>query len=93
MKRDLTFMFNYLLQEEASAAVSRLLSYVTPGWRRRGALRPRILDVRVAGARLRAALHDLAVFADATLANAHDAQDKGRKCYVIYLALSIKTSK
>ncbi|XP_063623473.1 breast cancer anti-estrogen resistance protein 1 isoform X2 [Cydia splendana] len=65
------------LQEEASAAVSRLLSYVTPGWRRRGALRPRVLDVRVAGARLRAALHDLAVFADATLANAHDAQDKG----------------
>lgn len=58
--------------------MSRLLSYVTPGWRRRGALRPRILDVRVAGARLRAALHDLAVFADATLANAHDAQDKGR---------------
>ncbi|KAL0871823.1 hypothetical protein ABMA27_004301 [Loxostege sticticalis] len=65
------------LQEEASAAVSRLLSYVTPGWRRRGALRARVLDVRVAGARLRAALHDLAVFADATLANAHDAQDKG----------------
>ncbi|XP_050675176.1 breast cancer anti-estrogen resistance protein 1 isoform X3 [Leptidea sinapis] len=65
------------LQEEASAAVSRLLSYVSPGWRRRGALRPRVLDVRVAGARLRAALHDLAVFADATLANAHDAQDKG----------------
>ncbi|KAG7295970.1 hypothetical protein JYU34_021062 [Plutella xylostella] len=65
------------LQEEASAAVSRLLSYVTPGWRRRGALRPRALDVRVAGARLRAALHDLAVFADATLANAADAQDKG----------------
>ncbi|XP_052754890.1 breast cancer anti-estrogen resistance protein 1 isoform X2 [Galleria mellonella] len=65
------------LQEEASAAVSRLLSYVCPGWRRRGALRPRVLDVRVAGARLRAALHDLAVFADATLANAHDAQDKG----------------
>ncbi|XP_072947136.1 breast cancer anti-estrogen resistance protein 1 [Epargyreus clarus] len=65
------------LQEEASAAVSRLLSYVRPGWRRRGALRPRVLDVRVAGARLRAALHDLAVFADATLANAHDAQDKG----------------
>lgn len=66
-----------LSQEEASAAVSRLLSYVTPGWRRRGALRARVLDVRVAGARLRAALHDLAVFADATLANAHDAQDKG----------------
>ncbi|XP_063535279.1 breast cancer anti-estrogen resistance protein 1 [Cydia strobilella] len=65
------------LQEEASAAVSRLLSCVTPGWRRRGALRPRVLDVRVAGARLRAALHDLAVFADATLANAHNAQDKG----------------
>ncbi|XP_013146851.1 PREDICTED: breast cancer anti-estrogen resistance protein 1 isoform X2 [Papilio polytes] len=65
------------LQEEASAAVSRLLSHVSPGWRRRGALRPRVLDVRVAGARLRAALHDLAVFADATLANAHDAQDKG----------------
>ncbi|XP_041987948.1 breast cancer anti-estrogen resistance protein 1 isoform X3 [Aricia agestis] len=65
------------LQEEASAAVSRLLSYVCPGWRRRGALRARALDVRVAGARLRAALHDLAVFADATLANAHDAQDKG----------------
>ncbi|XP_075978459.1 serine_rich_CAS and FAT-like_CAS_C domain-containing protein p130CAS isoform X2 [Anticarsia gemmatalis] len=65
------------LQDEASAAVSRLLSYVSPGWRRRGALRGRVLDVRVAGARLRAALHDLAVFADATLANAHDAQDKG----------------
>ncbi|CAK1586062.1 unnamed protein product [Parnassius mnemosyne] len=65
------------LQEEASAAVSRLLSHVSPGWRRRGALRARVLDVRVAGARLRAALHDLAVFADATLANAHDAQDKG----------------
>ncbi|GBP18975.1 Breast cancer anti-estrogen resistance protein 1 [Eumeta japonica] len=65
------------LQEEASAAVSRLLSYVSPGWRRRGALRPRVLDVRVAGVRLRAALHDLAVFADATLANAADAQDKG----------------
>ncbi|XP_030020030.1 breast cancer anti-estrogen resistance protein 1 isoform X3 [Manduca sexta] len=65
------------LQEEASAAVSRLLSYVAPGWRRRGALRSRVLDVRVASARLRAALHDLAVFADATLANAHDAHDKG----------------
>lgn len=58
--------------------MSRLLSHVSPGWRRRGALRGRALDVRVAGARLRAALHDLAVFADATLANAHDAQDKGR---------------
>lgn len=46
------------LQEEASAAVSRLLSYVSPGWRRRGALRARVLDVRVAGARLRAALQD-----------------------------------
>lgn len=57
--------------------MSRLLSHVSPGWRRRGALRGRALDVRVAGARLRAALHDLAVFADATLANAHDAQDKG----------------
>ncbi|XP_037869765.2 breast cancer anti-estrogen resistance protein 1 isoform X1 [Bombyx mori] len=65
------------LQDEASAAVSRLLSYVAPSWRRRGALRPRVLDVRVAAARLRAALHDLAVFADATLANAHDAHDKG----------------
>lgn len=65
------------LQDEASAAVSRLLSYVTPGWRRRGALRPKVVDVRVAGARLRAALHDLAIFADATLANAADAQDKG----------------
>lgn len=72
--------------------MSRLLSYVTPGWRRRGALRPRILDVRVAGARLRAALHDLAVFADATLANAHDAQDKGKNHDVFYTARRIKTS-
>lgn len=72
--------------------MSRLLSYVTPGWRRRGALRPRILDVRVAGARLRAALHDLAVFADATLANAHDAQDKGMNHEMFYSTRSIKTS-
>lgn len=73
--------------------MSRLLSYVTPGWRRRGALRPRILDVRVAGARLRAALHDLAVFADATLANAHDAQDKGSSRRVINPAPKIKATR
>ncbi|KOB75760.1 Breast cancer anti-estrogen resistance protein 1 [Operophtera brumata] len=36
------------LQDEASAAVSRLLSYVAPGWRRRGALRAKVLDVRIA---------------------------------------------
>lgn len=66
---------------------------MSPGWRRRGALRGRVMDVRLSGVRLRSALHDLAVFADATLANAAEAQDKGifQFSYYIYIVNIIYT--
>lgn len=65
------------LESEAAGAVSRLLGFMVPGWRRRDTLEPRLLDLRLAATRLRAALHDLAEFAEGSLGNATKAPDKG----------------
>uniref|UniRef100_A0A1B6IBK6 Breast cancer anti-estrogen resistance protein 1 n=1 Tax=Homalodisca liturata TaxID=320908 RepID=A0A1B6IBK6_9HEMI len=65
------------LESEATAAVSRLLGFVGPAWRRRDNLEPRLLDIKLAVVRLRASLHDLAEFTEGALGNAAKAPDKG----------------
>ncbi|XP_015127709.1 breast cancer anti-estrogen resistance protein 1 [Diachasma alloeum] len=65
------------LQSEASAAVGRLLGFVSPGWRTPQRLDATLMDLRLAALRLRTSLHDLAEFAEGTLGNASKAPDKG----------------
>ncbi|XP_072753249.1 enhancer of filamentation 1 isoform X3 [Anoplolepis gracilipes] len=65
------------LQNEASAAIARLLGFVSPGWRTPQRLDATLMDLRLAALRLRTSLHDLAEFAEGTLGNAGKAPDKG----------------
>ncbi|XP_044584368.1 breast cancer anti-estrogen resistance protein 1 [Cotesia glomerata] len=65
------------LQSEASAAIARLLGFVSPGWRTSQRLDSTLMDLRLAALRLRTSLHDLAEFAEGTLGNASKAPDKG----------------
>ncbi|XP_057321400.1 breast cancer anti-estrogen resistance protein 1 [Microplitis mediator] len=65
------------LQSEASAAIARLLGFVSPGWRTPQRLDVTLMDLRLAALRLRTSLHDLAEFAEGTLGNASKAPDKG----------------
>ncbi|XP_018300176.1 enhancer of filamentation 1 [Mycetomoellerius zeteki] len=65
------------LQSEASAAIARLLGFVSPGWRTPQRLDATLMDLRLAALRLRTSLHDLAEFAEGTLGNAGKAPDKG----------------
>ncbi|KAK0167978.1 hypothetical protein PV327_001824 [Microctonus hyperodae] len=65
------------LQTEASGAISRLLGFVSPGWRTPQRLDVTLMDLRLAALRLRTSLHDLAEFAEGTLGNASKAPDKG----------------
>ncbi|XP_044005045.1 breast cancer anti-estrogen resistance protein 1 isoform X2 [Aphidius gifuensis] len=65
------------LQNEASLAITKLLGFVTPGWRTPIKLDATLMDLRLAALRLRTSLHDLAEFSEGTLGNASKAQDKG----------------
>lgn len=65
------------LQSEASAAIARLLGFVSPTWRTPQRLDATLMDLRLAALRLRTSLHDLAEFAEGTLGNAGKAPDKG----------------
>ncbi|XP_076635960.1 serine_rich_CAS and FAT-like_CAS_C domain-containing protein p130CAS [Colletes latitarsis] len=65
------------LQTEASAAIARLLGFVSPGWRTPQRLDATLMDLRLAALRLKTSLHDLAEFAEGTLGNAGKAPDKG----------------
>lgn len=65
------------LQGEAGSAISRLLGFVSPGWRSSQRLDSTLMDLRLAALRLRTSLHDLAEFAEGTLGNAGKAPDKG----------------
>lgn len=64
------------LQNETTAAISRLLGFVTPNWRSLDKLEPVLLDIKLAAIRLRTALHDLAEFGEGALGNAARANDK-----------------
>lgn len=66
------------LQTESTAAISRLLGYVTPQWRRREKLEPKLMDIKLAVVRLKTSLHDLAEFGEGVLGNATRAPDKGK---------------
>lgn len=66
------------LQNEATAGVSKLLSYVNPQWRVREKLEPVLMDVKLAVVRLKTSLHDLAEFAEGTLGNAIKTEDKSK---------------
>lgn len=52
------------LQSEASAAIARLLGFVSPVWRTPQRLDATLMDLRLAALRLRTSLHDLAEFAE-----------------------------
>lgn len=67
------------LQIEATAAIGRLLGFVTPQWRIREKLEPKLMDIKLAVVRLRTSLHDLVEFSEGALGNAAKAPDKGIK--------------
>lgn len=52
------------LQNEASAAITKLLSFVCPGWRTSQKLEKTLMDLKLASLRLRTSLHDLTEFAE-----------------------------
>lgn len=52
------------LQNEASLAITKLLGFVTPGWRTPNKLDATLMDLRLAALRLRTSLHDLAEFSE-----------------------------
>lgn len=64
------------LQTEATTAVTRLLSFVSPNWRVPEKLDPILMDLKLAAVRLRTALHDLSEFGEGALGNAGKADDK-----------------
>jgi enhancer-of-filamentation protein 1 len=66
------------LQNEATIAVTKLLSYVNSQWRVREKLEPIIMDVKLAVVRLKASLHELAGFAEGAYGNALKTEDKSK---------------
>lgn len=64
------------LQNEATSAVTRLLSFVVPNWRTKEKLEPILMDLKLAVVRLRTALYDLTEFGDGALGNATKIDDK-----------------
>lgn len=80
------------LQTEATTAISRLLGYVTPQWRRREKLEPKIMDIKLAVVRLKTSLHDLAEFAEGTLGNAARAPDKGLQAKLKPLVTALRNA-
>ncbi|XP_054731889.1 breast cancer anti-estrogen resistance protein 1 isoform X2 [Anastrepha obliqua] len=64
------------LQFEATNAITKLLSFVTPNWRLREKLEPILMDVKLAAVRLRTALHDLSEFGEGALGNATRSEDR-----------------
>lgn len=66
------------LQTESTAAISRLLGYVTPQWRKKDKLEPKLMDIKLAVVRLKTSLHDLSEFGEGVLGNAARAPDKGK---------------
>ncbi|XP_067646575.1 breast cancer anti-estrogen resistance protein 1 isoform X2 [Eurosta solidaginis] len=64
------------LQTEATNAITKLLSFVTPSWRQREKLEPVLMDVKLTAVRLRTALHDLSEFGEGTLGNATRSEDR-----------------
>ncbi|XP_066592437.1 breast cancer anti-estrogen resistance protein 1 [Prorops nasuta] len=76
------------LQTETSAAIVRVLSFVSPGWRTLQRLNTTLMDLRLAILRLRTSMHDLTEFAEGTLGNAGKALDKN---LIIKLRPLVKT--
>ncbi|XP_017487374.1 PREDICTED: breast cancer anti-estrogen resistance protein 1-like [Rhagoletis zephyria] len=64
------------LQFEATTAITKLLSFVTPNWRLREKLEPVLMDVKLTAVRLRTALHDLSEFGEGALGNATRSEDR-----------------
>lgn len=71
------------LENEATAAVSRLLGYAGPQWREKDKLEPKLMDIKLAVVRLKTSLHDLAEFGEGALGNAAKAPDKGKVTHYI----------
>ncbi|XP_037953989.1 breast cancer anti-estrogen resistance protein 1-like isoform X2 [Teleopsis dalmanni] len=63
-------------QSEATGAITRLLSFVSPSWRLHEKLEPVIIEVELAAVRLRTALHDLTEFGEGALGNATRSEDR-----------------
>ncbi|XP_039487828.1 breast cancer anti-estrogen resistance protein 1 isoform X1 [Drosophila santomea] len=64
------------LQQQTTAAITRLLSFVVPNWRTRAQLEPAIMELKLAALRLRTTLHDLAEFGEGALGNATRSEDR-----------------
>ncbi|XP_043483838.1 breast cancer anti-estrogen resistance protein 1 [Leptopilina heterotoma] len=58
------------LESEVSTAITKLLSFVSPGWRTLQKLEKTLMEIKLACQRLRTSLHDLTEFAEGTLSNA-----------------------
>lgn len=52
------------LESEASTAITKLLSFVSPGWRTFQKLEKTLMEIKLACQRLRTSLHDLTEFAE-----------------------------
>lgn len=80
------------LQTDTTSAISKLLSFVGPGWRSREKLAANVMDVKLAVVRLRTSLQDLAEFAEGALGNAARASDKNLASKLLPLVTALRNS-
>ncbi|GLV42292.1 p130CAS [Carabus blaptoides fortunei] len=81
-----------LLQTESTTAISRLLGFVTPQWRRKDKLEPKLMDIKLAVVRLKTSVHDLTEFGEGALGNAARAPDKGLAVKLRPLVLALRNA-
>ncbi|KAB0796548.1 hypothetical protein PPYR_10609 [Photinus pyralis] len=91
---ELSFALDSLekLQNEVTAAISKLLAFVSPHWRTREKLETNIMDIKLSVMRLRTSLQDLAEFGEGALGNATRATDKNLASKLMPLIMAIRTS-
>lgn len=91
---ELSFALDSLekLQCETTAAVSKLLAFVSPNWRSKEKLESTIMDIKLSVMRLRTSLQDLAEFCEGSLGNATRATDKNLATKLMPLVMALRTS-
>lgn len=80
------------LQNETTAAISKLLHFVNPNWRTKEKLEGNVMDIKLSVMRLRTSLQDLAEFGEGALGNASRASDKNLASKLLPLVSALRTS-
>lgn len=80
------------LQSETTAAITKLLAFVSPSWRTKEKLAGNVMDIKLSVMRLRTSLQDLAEYSEGALGNATRASDKNLAAKLMPLIMALRTS-